>query len=114
MIEEIHNHVGSDEATQNVDDGREQGFNCRGDGWETVRIDTRDHAIQGNVGVTDAANGHHYGIVALCARERSREQRVVSIVANGAPQILRRTRAYSLHRRGDCRWLVGAGGFTRQ
>jgi hypothetical protein len=114
VIEEVHSHVCSDEATQDVDDRREQGFDCRGNGWETVSIDTRNKSIQVNVGVAGTANAHQCGMLGLGARERSGEQRIVSVVANGTPQILRRARAYSLHRRSDCRRPVGAGGFTRQ
>ena len=104
MFQETSYHVRSNEVAENVDERRKQRFERRAHGGRTVTLDAADD-VQVNAGGIGTANILQHGVVRLGSGERSHEQRAVTILTHGAPQVVGHARARSLHRRAEPRRL---------
>jgi hypothetical protein len=113
-IEKIQHHVRSNETAENIDEGCEQRFESRRDSGNAMAIRAGDDSVETNTGTAIPVQGRQHRMFGFHGRERSREQRIVSVVADGEAQVVADASAQALHGGGDGRRLPRAGDFTRQ
>jgi hypothetical protein len=105
VIDEIHYHVRSNQAAENVGQRCKQGFDRRGDSLDIVRVDACDNVE------TDAAFPHttdfaEHRVAGFTLRKCSLHESISSVIAEGASEILRHARTESLDRSADCVGLL--------
>jgi hypothetical protein len=87
VIDEIHYHVGSNQAAENVGQSCKQGFDRRRDSLDIVRVDACNN-VEADAAFTDATDFAEHGMSGFALGKGSFHEGIATVVAEGASEIL--------------------------